>query len=152
MQWHQDPWNEIGRLTCASAVARCRSRNPGSMAANNHTWFSKFVVPSQFQTMLQRPQVGPSLMPSSEMQAMTTMLSSLPQFQGDEEYSASDRPIGVVRLLKHVCMIPSCGRRCDIHHLLCSCLHRYTRMRCLCHKQVQGDSVKSRARHQQIMR
>lgn len=29
---------------------------------------------------------------SIEMQAMATMLSSLPQFQGDEEDSASDRP------------------------------------------------------------
>jgi len=92
MQWHQDPWS-------GSRTSHVPQQLPGIGVGIPGVWpppitggFPSSAMPGSFQTMHQRPEVGPSLMPSSEMQAMTTMFSTLPQFHGEEEPSTSERP------------------------------------------------------------
>eukprot|EP00434_Breviolum_minutum_P044271 symbB.v1.2.039526.t1/scaffold6626.1/size16615/2 len=92
MQWHQDPWS-------GGRTSHVPQQLPGIGVGIPGVWpppitggFPSSAMPGSFQTMHQRPEVGPSLMPSSEMQAMTTMFSTLPQFHGEEEPSTSERP------------------------------------------------------------
>ena len=92
LQWHQDPWNGNRTSHVPQQLPGVGVGVPGVWPPTITGGFPNSSVPSQFQSMQQRPEVGPSLMPSSEMQAMTTMFSTLPQFQGEEAYDASDGP------------------------------------------------------------
>lgn len=92
MQWHQDPWNGSRTPHVPQQLPGVGVGVPGVWPPNITGGFPNSTVPSQFQTMHQRPEVGPSLLPTSEMQAMTTMFSTLPQFQGEEANETADRP------------------------------------------------------------
>ena len=94
LQWHQDPWS-------GGRASQAPQQLPGVGVGIPGVWpplpvggFPNSSMLGQFQHMQQRPEIGPSLMPTSEMQAMTAVFNSLPQFQGDESsFGAVERPI-----------------------------------------------------------
>ena len=92
MQWHQDPWNGARTSQVPQQLPGVGTGIPGVWPPTNVGSFPNSFMPGHYQSMHQRPEVGPSLLPSSEMHAMTTLFSSLPQYQGeDQSQDAADR-------------------------------------------------------------
>lgn len=85
MQWHQDPWSGARTAQAPQPLPGVGVGIPGVWPPIIGGGFPSSSNAGHYQSMHQRPEIGPSLMPSSEVQAMTSLFGSLPQYQGEEQ-------------------------------------------------------------------